>query len=700
MFAPYVIGQRQVPQPQAASVSGKSIPAPTGGLNARDATANMPETDAVICDNFFPTQSNVVLRNGRLTTATFTGNCETVAGYPGLTGNQLYAAVNNAGVRSIYRVDNTGGGPVGAAVVGGAGNLVQAITSTQYDWVMSSTGAVEALYLVNGVDNPLLYDGTAWWSVTELAGAILGVGTYTSKDGAILTVGTLTGTATNGTYPNTPLTGGSGTGAIGTITVSGGNVTAVAITTPGAGYVVGDTLAFTVTGGSGTCKAATVTTSLTNGSYPNTALNGGTGSGAVGTVTVAGGLVTNVAITSSGAGGYVVGDTLTFPLTGGAGGCKVTSVTGPYALSGVNPNSLSAVGSYHGSLFFLQANSFNVWWLAVDAIGGALSQLPLGAYFALGGKLVSVLTVSIDNSEGLQDYIAFIASTGEVVVFEGYNPASASTWFLSAHFRLGRPIGLGRRCWQKLGSDAVVICVDGAMMMSQALLTDRSQSRNAITDKIRNDINADILSYGNNFGWQAQLFPDGNKLLINVPTVQEQTSYQYVMCTLNGSWCTFGKYASPWNAYCFEYLGGALYYGTTGSVQQCDTGEDDAGSAIQGLCTPAFSYFGLPGRLKRWTMARPIFTVDGSLSVGLTFNVDFAMGAPSGAVPVTVGNSAPWNTSPWNTTYWADALIISKQWTGISGLGYAGSLSLQVNAKDVSIQWQSTDYQFEPGGLM
>ena len=544
LFQPYRIGARSraIQQPQPVSANGKSIPAPTGGLNARDALANMPETDCVICDNFDPNPSNVQLRKGRATLATFTGNCETLAGYPGLLANELFAAVNNAGVRSIFRVDNLAGGPVGAPVVGGAGGTIQAISSTQYDWVMSSTGAVEALYLVNGVDNPLLFDGTTWYAVSQ--------------------------------------------------------------------------------------------------------------------------------------------------------------VSSPYALTGINPNLLSAVGSYHGQLFFIQANSFNVYYLAVDAIAGALSLLPLGAYFSLGGYLVSIVTVSIDNSQGLQDYIAFISSTGECVVFQGYNPASATTWFLSAHFRLGRPIGLGRRCWQKMGSDALVITVDGGIMLSQALLTDRSQSKNAVTDKIRNAINADILNYGNNFGWQAQLHPASNKLLINVPATQAAVSYQYVLNTLNGSWCTYGKYASPWNAFCFEVLGDNVFFGGNGSVQQCLTGQDDAGASIQGLCTPAFSYFDMPGVLKRWTMARPIFTVDGSLSVGLTFNVDFATGVPTGTVPVTVGNQAPWNTSPWNTTFWGDATIISKQWIGLSGLGYAGSLSLQVNAKDVSIQWQSTDYQFERGGLL
>lgn len=95
-----------------------------------------------------------------------------------------------------------------------------------------------------------------------LIGSTLGItpgnAPYVSEGGQISTVGTLTGTATTGTYTNTTLTGGTGAGAQGTVTVTAGSVTGVTITTAGSGYLIGDSLAFTVTGGSGTCAVATL----------------------------------------------------------------------------------------------------------------------------------------------------------------------------------------------------------------------------------------------------------------------------------------------------------------------------------------------------------------------------------------------------------------------------------------------------------
>lgn len=65
-----------------------------------------------------------------------------------------------------------------------------------------------------------------------------------TTSGPIWTLGTITGGSsyTTGSYTSVPLTGGSGSGALATVTVAGGAVTAVAVTYQGRDYLASDTL--------------------------------------------------------------------------------------------------------------------------------------------------------------------------------------------------------------------------------------------------------------------------------------------------------------------------------------------------------------------------------------------------------------------------------------------------------------------------
>lgn len=105
-----------------------------------------------------------------------------------------------------------------------------------------------------------------------------GVGSGVSEftfTGLILTVDTLVGGTlyTNNTYTNVTLTGGSGSGAKATIVVSGGSVTSVTITTPGNGYVVGNTLSATAASIGGTGSGFSINVATINDGFTESDLN-------------------------------------------------------------------------------------------------------------------------------------------------------------------------------------------------------------------------------------------------------------------------------------------------------------------------------------------------------------------------------------------------------------------------------------------
>jgi subtilisin-like proprotein convertase family protein len=140
--------------------------------------------------------------------------------------------------------------------------------------------------------------------------------------------------------------GGGGTGAAGTVQVSGGVITGVTITNGGTGYTSAPTLTFTGAGGSGSgavatanINAAVTSVTITNPgsgytSAPTVAFSGGGGSGAAGTANVSG-VVTGVTITNGG-NGYTSAPTLAFIGGGGANAAGAVNISGAVTAVFVN----------------------------------------------------------------------------------------------------------------------------------------------------------------------------------------------------------------------------------------------------------------------------------------------------------------------------------------------------------------------------
>lgn len=364
------------------------------------------------------------------------------------------------------------------------------------------------------------------------------------------------------------------------------------------------------------------------------------------------------------------------------------------AITGVATNTIAHVNTFKNRLWMIEENSLSAWYLPVSQIAGAATELDLSALFRLGGHLMAMANWTIDNMSGVDDYAAFISSEGEVAIYQGTDPSSTSTWSLVGTFRMGRPIG--RRCYCKAAADVFLITADGGIPLSKAMLTDRTQSAQAATDKIKPLVNNDIKAYGNNFGWQPIIHPFGKKLIMNVPKTEGVESIQYVMNTDTGAWTRF----TGWNAACFEVMTDDLYMGGATAVYKADTGQDDNGENINAKCQQAYSYFGASGNVKHWKMARPVFLTNGDIAPAIVLNTDFQSGRPAYAPSFTASLGAIWDVAEWDLEFWSSDDLLQRKWQTITGVGTAGGLYIETSTMNTSIKWQSTDFIYEFGGAI
>lgn len=381
-----------------------------------------------------------------------------------------------------------------------------------------------------------------------------------------------------------------------------------------------------------------------------------------------------------------------------------STVSAP-AWSGPTLANLIHLNSYRSRMYFVEKNTLKIWYGGVDAVSGALTAFDMSSLFKRGGTLSFMATWTRDSGEGMDDLAVFVSDQGEIQVYQGAYPADP-TWYRIGRFDTLEP--LGRRCFATFGSELLIGTVGGVIPLSAIIaFGQEEQASKAITFKINQLISDAALNWQGNFGWQLQIYPHGNYILLNVPvsdTSGSIVSWQYVVNTLTGAWCRFLGMNGP----CWALFDTLLYFGTgNGKVMQADYGFSDGstgslksnGSAITGNLKTSFQDYDLPGRFKRFLNIQPFVASNGAVNVALLMLVDYRDRALEGSISTNQSGS-PWDTSPWDVTPWGDATVVNRSWFGIGAAGHVGSIRLSTMTTSNSIQVQGFNVMFEPGGML
>lgn len=363
------------------------------------------------------------------------------------------------------------------------------------------------------------------------------------------------------------------------------------------------------------------------------------------------------------------------------------------AITGVATTSLSNILLFKNRLWFIQKNTLKAWYLPTSSIGGALSEFDLTAIARRGGYLVDFDTWTLDAGYGVDDYLAFITSNGEVIVYGGTDPASSATWGLIGVWQLGAPIG--NRCMLKYGGDLLILTYDGLMPMAQALQSSRLDPRIALSDKIQGAISTATSTYASHFGWQIVYYPKSNAVWVNVPIQEGSQQQQYVMNTITKNWCNF----TSWTANCWELFNSTPYFGgASGKVYTAwDSTYSDVGVNINTSALQAFNYFEKRGQEKYFTRARPAIFTNGQPTVSIGLNVDFDIQDNLAPITFTASSSSTWDSAVWDGGMWGQDLTITNFWQSITGIGYCGAIQLKSASAGLQIQWASTDVVYQLG---
>lgn len=376
----------------------------------------------------------------------------------------------------------------------------------------------------------------------------------------------------------------------------------------------------------------------------------------------------------------------------------VTSPLGPGQISGCDASTWTNVTHFKLRIWAVERSSTRAWYLPINSVGGAAVQFDFGPYLKKGGSIVALTSWSIDAGTGNDDLLVAVSSEGEILIYEGTDPSSSTTWKLVGVWEVAAP--LGKRCFTKEGGDVLYLSSDGMTPLSKYLQSAGIDVSTRVTVPIQQMITDAAKEGGSLFGWQMTHYLDENVILLNVPATTGNT--QFVYNTITRAWSQF----VGWEALCFAQFKGKLYFGGRGVVARCFEGYRDAadangsaGSMYQAKAQQAFNYFEKPGVKKHFKMVRITATSLVSPTIMSGILPDFEFGV-NPMLTKQVGQSvSAFNSALWNNAVWGRNTATIKQWSTVQGIGYAASLVLVINVSGQTT-WASSDWLFEVGGVL
>jgi hypothetical protein len=370
-----------------------------------------------------------------------------------------------------------------------------------------------------------------------------------------------------------------------------------------------------------------------------------------------------------------------------------------------DPANFVFVIAWKNRVFFVERNSARVWYLDILAISGAATSLEMGHKFAHGGHLVGLWSWTIDGGSGVDDRLVAISRGGDIVIYQGTDPSSASTFGIQGTWYAGA-VPAGRRIASDFGGDLLVLSKTGVLELSLLvmgkLVADRSQYE---TSDIAPLFNTMMAASSTCREWAIGIHPEDSTLLLLVPTGPGLVTNQLAMGLTTKGWSEYRDLP----IYTMGVLDGKLYFGTVdgrvcvndGYIDGVTLASPNAYLPIQCRLLTAFRNLG-NGRKKMVRSIRPTILCDGG-NVGYVaeprYDYNFSGYGSTDGVPVSQATGQGWDSATWDSAIWGGEFTANKAITGATGIGIDVAVALRFAAVARTVL-VGLDVYYAQGGLL
>lgn len=371
------------------------------------------------------------------------------------------------------------------------------------------------------------------------------------------------------------------------------------------------------------------------------------------------------------------------------------------SITGVSTANLSHIWLYGNRAFYIEKDTMSAWYLGVDAIQGAATELPLSSIFRNGGSLLFGATFSTDTGEGIDDLCVFVTTKGEVALYSG--DPSQSSWDKKGVYYIGEPIGKNAIFY--VGGDPVIATKEGLIPLSSIINKDRNQAKlDSLSFDIEDVYGYEVLNSGAFSRWIISKWGTRDKLLIAPPVNSNLgKGYAFVKNLKTGAWCRY----TGWDIQSMAVMGDILWIGdANGNIFKADVGGKDDQAPFECRVAYSFDNMGSHGRFKEVTRIKDTWRWRNKFFTKKTVASDYVTKFSS---PPNTSNIDPylegaWDVSPWDTTPWSEnsrnEYKIQEKWGNVCGMGESLSIQMQVvsgGTSKLDIELISVDLGFRIG---